>query len=139
MIAINVYVSAASSEWQRVASVVERLEVSKLISVPFRWWVDAAEWTGNDTRLDPQERARVARSVFEAIDAADAFLFLAPSPGHVTRTGWAELGYALGLERAIEIVCAGDYQQAVCTAMADHNYRTDDEAIARLRRLVGEQ
>jgi hypothetical protein len=135
---LSVYVSGASSEWQRVASVVERLEASGLIEVPCKWWIDASQWSGRDHERSSHERIRLTRELFAAIDASDVFLLLAPSHGHTSRMAWAELGYALNSSYGLRVIVSGNYAQTICTALADTHFHTDDDAISAVISLAGE-
>lgn len=129
---LTVYISGASSEWQRAASVAAILESSGSVTVPCKWWRGAAEWAGKDHERGSNERIRLTRELFQAIEEADTFVFLAPSDGHSSRMAWAELGYALNLnaDRWFDVIVAGNYWQSICTSLADRVYQTDAEAIA---------
>lgn len=128
---LNLYLSAASSEWKRVAALAERMCDHTGVYLVDRWWSDAASWVGRDGERTPDERRHISRGHFANIEASDCVWFLAPSPGHYARGAWAELGYSQAQSRALTIVVSGErFLDSVFTSLTDRQFLTDDEALA---------
>lgn len=128
---IEVYLSACSSESERVAPIADKLLRSGLVSIEDQWWWEAPTFTGRDHEHAPDERRRITRHHLANIEACNVFWMLAPSRGHYTRMGWAELGYAQAQSRALTIVVSGEFATAsVCTSLSDRIFTSDEEALA---------
>lgn len=138
---LSAYLSCASSEHARVSIMASRLLAGSArhgvgISIPDQWWTDPS-FSGRDHEHPPEERRRITRRHFAAIEDADVLWFLAPSRGHHSRMAWGELGFAQAQSRALTIVVSGELATAsVCTSLSDRLFMTDDEALAYIVELA---